>query len=34
MLDAISVNHRRSLPPAAALRFAPESGNWPMEGGV
>jgi|GEM_PF-6254709 len=23
MLDAISVDHRRSLPPAAALRFAP-----------
>jgi hypothetical protein len=34
MLDAISVGDRRTLPPAATLRFVPESGNWPMEGGV
>jgi hypothetical protein len=27
MLDAISVDHRRSLPPAAALRFAPRAGQ-------
>ena len=31
MLDAISVDHRRSLPPAAALRFAPASGDWLMD---
>jgi AcrR family transcriptional regulator len=34
MLDAISLGDRRTLPPAATLRFVPESGNWPMEGGV
>jgi AcrR family transcriptional regulator len=34
MLDAISAGGRRTLPPAAALRFASESGNWPMEGGA
>jgi AcrR family transcriptional regulator len=34
MLDAISVGDRRTLPPAAALRFVPESGNWLMERGV
>lgn len=33
MLDAISAGDRRTLPPAATLRFVPESGNWPMEGG-
>jgi hypothetical protein len=32
MLDAISAGDRRTLPPAATLRFVPESGNWPMEG--
>ncbi|MFZ1161919.1 TetR/AcrR family transcriptional regulator [Mycobacterium sp.] len=32
MLDAISAGNRRTLPPAATLRLAPESGNWPMEG--
>jgi hypothetical protein len=31
MLDAISVDGRRSLPPAAALRFAPAPGNWLMD---
>jgi AcrR family transcriptional regulator len=31
MLDAISVDHRRSLPPAAALRFAPAPGSWLMD---
>ena len=31
MLDAISVDHRRSLPPAAALRFAPAPGRWLMD---
>jgi AcrR family transcriptional regulator len=31
MLDAISVDHRRPLPPAAALRFAPVSGHWLMD---
>jgi hypothetical protein len=31
MLDAISVDHRRSLPPAAALRFAPAPGSWAMD---
>jgi AcrR family transcriptional regulator len=31
MLDAISVDHRRSLPPAAALRFASPSGSWLMD---
>jgi AcrR family transcriptional regulator len=29
MLDAISVDDRRPLPPAAAFRFAPESSSWP-----
>jgi AcrR family transcriptional regulator len=31
MLDAISVDRRRSLPPAVALRFAPAPGNWLMD---
>jgi AcrR family transcriptional regulator len=31
MLDSISVGHRRSLPAAAALRFAPVSENWLMD---
>src|SRR5947209_11366147 len=31
MLDAISVGTRRSLPAAAALRFAPVSENWLMD---
>jgi AcrR family transcriptional regulator len=31
MLDAISVDHRRPLPPAAALRFAPVSDHWLMD---
>jgi AcrR family transcriptional regulator len=31
MLDAISVDHRRPLPPAAALRFAPVPGHWLMD---
>jgi len=30
MLDAISVDGRRRLPPAARLRYAPESSTWPM----
>src|SRR5277367_4627637 len=30
LLDAISVGDRRSLPPATALRFAPESSRWPI----
>src|ERR1700761_5586919 len=34
MLDAISAGDRRTLPPAATLRFVPEPGNWPMEGGA
>src|ERR1700738_414237 len=34
MLDAISAGDRRTLPPAATLRFVPESGDWPMEGGA
>src|SRR5271170_4603105 len=34
MLDAISAGDRRTLPPAARLRFVPEAGNWPMEGGA
>lgn len=29
MLDAISVDDRRPLPPAAAFRFAPELSSWP-----
>jgi AcrR family transcriptional regulator len=31
MLDAISVDRRWSLPPAAALRFAPAPSNWLMD---
>jgi hypothetical protein len=34
MLDAIATGDRRSLPPAATLRFMLESGDWPMEGGA
>ena len=34
MLDAISAGGRRTLPPAVKLRFVPESGHWPMEGGA
>ena len=34
MLDAIATGDRRTLPPAATLRFVPESGDWPMEGGA
>lgn len=30
MLDAISIDERQPLPPAAALRFAPLSSSWPM----
>jgi AcrR family transcriptional regulator len=30
ILDAISVDDRRPLPPAASFRFAPESSSWPM----
>jgi AcrR family transcriptional regulator len=30
MLDAISADERRPLPPAARLRYAPESSTWPM----
>jgi AcrR family transcriptional regulator len=30
ILDAISVDERRPLPRAAALRFAPMSSSWPM----
>ncbi len=30
MLDAISVGVRRPLPPAAPLRFAPETDSWPL----
>jgi AcrR family transcriptional regulator len=30
ILDAISVDQRRPLPRAAALRFAPMSSSWPM----
>jgi AcrR family transcriptional regulator len=33
MLDAISVDRRRPLPPAAALRFVPAPGNWLMDSG-
>jgi AcrR family transcriptional regulator len=32
MLDAISVDRRRSLPTAPALRFASAPGNWLMDG--
>ncbi len=31
MLDAISVDRRRPLPPAAALRFAAAAGSWVMD---
>ena len=31
MVDAVSVDRRRSLPPAAVLRFAPTPGNWLMD---
>jgi len=30
ILDAISVDDRRPLPPAASFRFAPEPSSWPM----
>ena len=30
ILDAISIDKRRPLPPAGALRFAPASSSWPM----
>ena len=30
VLDAISIDERRPLPPAGALRFAPASSTWPM----
>src|ERR1700730_10377172 len=30
ILDAISIDERRPLPPAGALRFAPVSSSWPM----
>ena len=30
VLDAISINERQPLPPAAALRHAPPSSSWPM----
>lgn len=32
MLDAISAEGRRPLPPAARLRYAPESTAWPTDG--
>jgi AcrR family transcriptional regulator len=32
MLDAISVDERRPLPPATRLRYAPDSSTWPMYG--
>ncbi len=32
ILDAISVEGRRPLPPAARLRYAPESAAWPIDG--
>jgi hypothetical protein len=32
MLDAISLDHRRSLPPVAALRFAGSAGGDLMDG--
>ncbi|WP_428342682.1 TetR/AcrR family transcriptional regulator [Mycobacterium sp.] len=32
MLDAISVDRRRPLPAASALRFAPAPSNWMMDG--
>ena len=30
MLDAITVDHRRPLPPAAALRYGSSSTDWPL----
>jgi AcrR family transcriptional regulator len=30
ILDAITINERQPLPPAAALRYAPPSSSWPM----
>ncbi len=30
IVDAISINGRQPLPPAAALRFAPDSSSWPV----
>ena len=30
ILDAITINERQPLPPAAELRFAPPSSSWPM----
>ena len=30
ILDAITVNDREPLPPAAALRYAPASSSWPL----
>jgi AcrR family transcriptional regulator len=30
ILDAITVNDRRPLPPVAALRYAPPSSSWPL----
>jgi AcrR family transcriptional regulator len=30
ILDAIAINERQPLPPAAPLRFAPPSSGWPM----
>lgn len=30
ILDAISIDERRPLPPAAALRYAPPSSSWPL----
>ncbi len=32
VLDAISAEGRRPLPPAARLRYAPESTAWPIDG--
>ncbi len=32
VLDAISAEGRRPLPPAARLRYAPESTGWPIDG--
>ena len=32
ILDAISAEGRRPLPPAARLRYAPESTAWPIDG--
>ena len=30
LVDAISINERQALPPAAELRFAPPSSGWPL----